>query len=140
MKYAKWISVLMILLVPVIAVAQLQDSDRIAAQVPFKFMVANAVVPAGECSIQRVDPAGSVLVITNHNARTNLFATASQGMSKKAAASYAMVFHRYGDRYFLEALKLEGSRTVYTLNESKLEKELRAQNTPVTEEILLATK
>jgi len=139
MKYAKWISALMLLFIPALAAAQLQDSDRIVTQVPFRFVVANTVIPAGECSIQRSDPAGSVLIVTNRAAGVHIFAKAAPQESKQAAGAYTMVFHKYGDRYFLVALKMEGSRAVYLLDQSKLEAELRAQNEPATQEILFAS-
>jgi hypothetical protein len=49
-----------------------------------------------------------------------------------------MVFHKYGDRYFLTSIKLKGSTVVYRLRESKAEAELRAQNVPASQKILLA--
>jgi hypothetical protein len=49
-----------------------------------------------------------------------------------------MVFHKYGDRYFLTGIKLTGSKAVYRLHESRSEAELRAQNAPESQEILLA--
>jgi hypothetical protein len=140
MKYAKWISALMLLFIPALAAAQLQDSDRIVTQVPFGFVVANTVIPAGECSIQRSDPTGSVLIISNRDAKVNIFAKAAPQDSKKAAGAYTMVFHKYGDRYFLAALKMGNSRAVYALDQSKLEAEMRAQNVPATEILFASTK
>jgi hypothetical protein len=58
--------------------------------------------------------------------------------AKEPSKNNAMVFHKYGDRYFLTAIKLAGSRTVYQLPQSKAEAELRAQNIPASEEALLA--
>jgi len=139
MKYAKWISALMILIIPALATAQLQGNDRITAQIPFKFVVANTVVPAGELSIQRLNPAVSGLLVKSRDARIELFAAASPALSKSAAGSYALLFHCYGDRCFLAGVMVKGSRTMYTLHPSKLEAEMRAQNAPAREEILLAS-
>ncbi len=56
------------------------------------------------------------------------------------AASNVLVFHKYGHRYFLTEVKVEGSRTTYRLPESKAEAELQAQNVNAPDEILLALK
>jgi hypothetical protein len=59
--------------------------------------------------------------------------------TKKPAGSCALVFHRYNNRYFLSGIRIEGSKTVYRLPESKTEAELRAQNIPATDEIRVAS-
>jgi hypothetical protein len=50
-----------------------------------------------------------------------------------------MVFHKYGDRYFLAGLKVADSIAVYEFHQSKLEKEFQAQNLHPTEKVLLAS-
>lgn len=137
MRYAKWITVIM-LLVPSIAAAQIGTSARVVADVPFTYIVANTVVPLGPTTIQAADPAGRFLVVRNRSAKIDIFATVSTGSDKKAA-SYALVFHKYGRRYFLAGLKVDGSAAFYRFTPSKFEQELVAQNEPATEEILLAS-
>lgn len=56
MKYAKWISVLMLMKIATVAAAQIPVTDRITAQVPFTFVVADHVIPMGKCVILRADP------------------------------------------------------------------------------------
>ena len=50
MKQAKWISALMLLLLPLIAVGQMKPAERIVTQVPFKFMVGNAAIEAAHAA------------------------------------------------------------------------------------------
>lgn len=139
MKYAKWISVLLLMMIATVAVAQIPDTERITAQVPFTFVVADHVIPLGECTIQSVDPSGRVLVVRSPSARVNIFATASMIENKKIENAYKLVFHRYGMRYYLAAVKVENSGIVYLLTASNFEKELLAQHVEGTEEILLAS-
>jgi hypothetical protein len=139
MKYGRRIIALTLALLPVLAAAQLQSSDRIVTQVPFEFMVANKAVPAGEYVVQSAVMDGKTLVIRNTAARLGLFSQASLAEAKTAAGAYALVFHKYGDQYFLAGVQIAGDRTIYRLQESKAEAELRAQNMPVTEKILLAS-
>jgi lipid-binding SYLF domain-containing protein len=121
------------------AAAQLNSSTRLVAQVPFEFMVANKIVPAGECEVQAFTMDGQTLVIRNAEAKVGLFSRSSQAEGKQNASNYAMVFKHYGDRYFLSGIKLQGSKITYRLPESKVEAELRAQNVSATEETLRAS-
>ena len=139
MKHAKWISALMLLFVPLISAAQLAQSERIATQVPFKFSVGDVAIPAGECTVQLADEKGWVLTVSNRDAKIAIFTHSVPSAARKIAPASALVFHKYGDRYFLVALKVSSSRAVYELRQSKLEKELIAQNLRPTEEILLAS-
>ena len=139
MKHAKWISALMLLFVPLIAAAQLRQSERIVTQVPFRFTVGNVAIPAGECSVQLADQKGWVLTVSNRDAKIALFTHTVPNAARKIAPASALVFHKYGDRYFLVALRVSDSGAVYEFRQSKLEKELIAQNLRPTEEILLAS-
>ena len=139
MKYAKRMLALTLIMLPVLAAAQLTATQKIVAQVPFEFMVANKHVPAGECSVQLAIAGGRTLMIRNVTAKIGLFSMANPGETKNPASTYALVFHRYGDQYFLTGVKLAAERTTYRLPESKAEAEIRAQNVPATEEILVAS-
>ena len=78
------------------------------------------------------------VTIRNGDGNVNLLSTIAPVETAKTATAPALVFHRYGDRYFLWGMKIEGTKTMYRLPETKAEMELRAQNVPVSEEILLA--
>ena len=139
MKHANWLVVVTLVVLSGMAAAQLIGSSRVVAQVPFEFMVANKIVPAGECEVQAITMDGRTLVIRNAEARVGLFSPSSQSEGKRDAAHYALVFKRYGNRYFLSGIQLQGSKITYRLPESKVEAELRAQNAPATEKTLLAS-
>ena len=139
MKYAKRMLGLVLIALPVLAVAQMYSNTRIVSQVPFAFMVANKHVPAGECIVQRATTTDRTLVIRNVSAKLGVFTSAVPDSSKKASDTYALVFHKYGHQAFLTGIKLAGQRTMYRIPESRAEAELRAQNATPTEEILLAS-
>ena len=139
MKYAKWISALMILFVPLMAVAQLQPNERITTQVPFKFMIGDVVVPAGEVTLQLAESNGRALAISNPDVKLSFFSLALPSVANKAPTSSALGFRKYGDRYFLAKVKLGDSRTGYEFRPGKLENEMRAKNLVATEEVLLAS-
>lgn len=139
MKYARWILVLMILAVSVCASAQMPASDRVVAQVPFTFVVANRVVPYGQFTVQRTGPMANVFAVSNPEANISFVVTATAKRGIETAGEYSLIFHRYGNRYFLTALKIAGSDTVYSIAQSRYEEELLAQNMPAAEEVLLAS-
>ena len=139
MKYAKKMLVLMLIALPILAVAQMASTTKIVGDVPFPFMVGDKHVPAGVWTVERGGMNARTLVIRNFDAKLGLFIPATPDTAKKASDRYALVFHKYGDKAFLAGIKLAGDRTVYKIPESRQETELRAQNVSATEEILLAS-
>ena len=140
MKYAKRMLVVMLIALPIQAVAQMTSSTKIVGEVPFPFMVGNKHVPAGQYTVEPATNGGRVLAIRSISAKVGLFTPAMPTLAKKAAGSYALMFHTYGsDNAFLTGIKLAGDRTIYQIPESRAEAELRAQNVTATEEILLAS-
>ena len=139
MKHTNWFVAVALVVLSGMAAAQLIGSTRVVAQVPFEFMVANNIVPAGECVVQSITMDGKTLMIRNAEARVGLLSPTSQWESKQGASHYALVFKHYGDRYFLSGIRLQGSKITYRLPESKLEAELRAQTATATEETLRAS-
>jgi hypothetical protein len=111
----------------------------VSANVPFDFTVGNKTIPAGECVIQANNMDGNVLMIRNAEAKKSMLTNSMRGESRKASAETVLVFERYGDRYFLSSIRLEGSDRTYRLPMSKAEAELRAQNVTATEQTLLAS-
>ena len=140
MQCAKRILAFALISLPILAVAQMTSSTRIVGQVPFPFIVGNERVPAGQYMVEPVTDGAQTLAIRGIRAKVGLYTPAMPTLAKKASASYALVFHRYGDTAFLTAIKLAGDRTIYQIPESRAEAELRAQNATATEEIQLASE
>lgn len=139
MKQANWVVAVTLVVLSGMAAAQLNSGSLIVTQVPFEFVVANKIVPAGKCVVQVATMDGNTLMIRNAGAKVSLFSPSSRTERKQLAPNYALVFKHYGDRYFLSGIKLQGSKIVYRLPESKAEAELRAQNVSATEENVLAS-
>ena len=133
MKHNKWFVALMLLFIPIIAAAQLPQGQQVATKVPFAFMVGKVAVPAGEVTVQLANETGSILLVRNRDAKVGLYTLTAGTRSEKPAPVPAMIFHKYGETYFLAGLRIADSRSVYAFNESKLEKELRAENVPQAE-------
>jgi len=137
MKYASRMLAIAVMMAPLLASAQLGSANKIVAQVPFEFRAGNKTVPAGQTVIQRASTSGSALTIRNLDGKVNMFAMSYPDTPPKGAGN-SLVFHKYGDRYFLTEIRVQGSQISYRLPEGKVEAELRAQNVPVSETTLLA--
>ena len=136
MKFSARILAIAVMMMPFMATAHAQDSQKIVAQVPFEFMVGNHLVPAGKCTVKAAERYGTVLQIQDQ--KISLYSLISSSETQPNGGANALIFHKYGDRYFLAGMELAGSHLMLRLPEGKVEAELRAQNTTGTEEILLA--
>jgi hypothetical protein len=139
MKYAKWMLAMMVTLLPGFAAAQLTSSQTVVAKVPFEFVTANKLVPAGQVTLRTLSMGSKVLVIRNAGAGAAALSTAETEETRQPAANYSLVFHKYGNQYFLTEVKIPGNRASYRMPESKAEAELQARNVPVAETTLLAS-
>jgi len=138
MKNAKWmLSVILVLLAGLMS-AQSRTNWRVVARVPFEFVVNNQIIPAGDCVVNTLSMDGQVLAIGNFRAHKSALAQSNRVEIKAASGDTVLVFNRYGDRYFLSSIRLEGNDRTYQLPESKGEAELRAQNVNATQMNLVA--
>ena len=91
------------LLVTLVASAQGQSfAYRVKANIPFDFTVGEKKLPAGEYSVGRVGQGSDIAMsITELNGRAKAmrltYTTVTLHPKKKAS----LIFHRYGDQYFL---------------------------------------
>ncbi len=140
MKYATRILALTLTMLPLLAAAQLASGEKIVAQVPFEFVLGNKTLPAGEWTVQRVSMDSTMLVLRNTDASVAMLSRPTLAEAKKAAGNYALVFHKYGNSYFLSGVEIADSQISYRLPETKAEAEMLAQNNVApAEEIVLAS-
>ena len=136
MTITKHAALLLMTLVGFAGMVSAQESTTIKAQVPFDFVASGKTMPAGECTIA-VDVNGRTLLsISSGEQRTVALPIADK--SARARQKTALVFHHYGDRYFLVAIEHEGG-TGYKLPPNRSERELLAQDVPWQEFTLLAS-
>jgi hypothetical protein len=91
------------------------------ADIPFAFHVRDSVLPAGTYTVQELSP-GGMLQIWNNNTGKSIFTLAPPNRSGNTEQP-KLVFHKYGDRYFLSELWLAGA--VDCVSMGKLEREVR---------------
>lgn len=114
-------------LMAVAAHAQLPGT-AIRASIPFDFMVRGRTLPAGKYEIRRINDEPSGLIIRNVDLKRNeaLFETEPVYVSR-APRRDVLVFHRYGDSYFLSEVVSGGEQTARELKPTHAERELRRE-------------
>ena len=129
-----------LLILTIVALAGLvnaQTRAMIKADVPFEFVANGKTMPAGSCAIQAGGDAQAILSIQSGNQHLFVAPNSSEAMSP--SENTTLVFHKYGDRYFLASISRAGEKRGYELPAGKLEKELRASNTVESDVVLIAS-
>lgn len=136
MTIMKHATLLLITLVGLTGLLNAQTSATLKTQVPFAFVANGTMMPAGECVIQITVNGRTALSISS--GKQHVFALPIADVSPNTRKNTALVFHQYGDRYFLTGIKHEGE-TGYRLPTSRRERGLQAQNVPGQVFTLLAS-
>jgi hypothetical protein len=118
-----------------VAVANAQTL-KVTANVPFDFVLDKTTMPAGAYTIDSVLPSGSALAIRNRDAKVGRLVLADSARSHEASPDTRLVFHRYGDRYFLSAIWLQGERSGREFPTSKREAEV-AKSLPQADNVIV---
>jgi hypothetical protein len=109
---------------------------NLKADVPFNFIIRGATLPAGEYTIQGMAD-GSAIAVRGPNPKANTIVLSQRCSSLDAAKQSKLVFHRYGDRYFLAQLWVAGSASGRQLLKSPREMEV-ARDYTVQDVVLFA--
>jgi hypothetical protein len=120
------------------AIAQ-NSTLHLIANVPFDFQSGSEMMPAGRYDIQQLS--NHVLTVRGTNQPRSQFLLASNAETLKPPDHGKLLFHRYGNRYFLYQIWSSGNTTGFELSKSHAEKEaVRAANNaaPSTSELALS--
>jgi hypothetical protein len=138
MKPAWCVLPLLLAALPTLAAAQLNGNERIVATVPFDFVVADKLVPAGLYSVQSASLNGTALSLQNVAGRIAVYTPDALDEAASRADNYVLVFKTYGHQHFLWKVRIKGSRVTCRLPVSKAESEMRVRRVRPLEETLLA--
>ena len=120
------VSVCVFALTAAIAFAQL-PGEPIRVNIPFDFLVRGRTLPAGEYEISRLSDEPALLEITNIRNRHENAAIETEPEEGNMPRHGKVVFHRYGDSYFLHEIWTAGIETGRELPMSHQEKVLRQE-------------
>lgn len=112
--------------------ASAQLSDRVVANIPFEFSVGYKVMPAGEYSVRTLSTTGNALMIQSADGKTSALRLSDATERVKGNTHARLVFHRYGERYFLaevwNGIDQTGRQLLKSQEESAIERELASNS------------
>jgi len=115
-----------------VASVSAQVNHMVVVNVPFDFTVIDKHLTAGTYTL-RSETLQSTILIRGEQGGGAMFVLASSAQANKVQEHAELVFHRYGDRYFLNKIWYPGTDRGCELRVSKAEQEV-ARNMPKPEE------
>jgi hypothetical protein len=104
-------------------------ASKIRINIPFDFTVGDYKLPAGEYAVGRAQlPSGdAVLLVSSLNHQGNVFRLTNTAQSVEPKHVNTLVFHRYGDEYFLYQVWPKGATVGREIPKSRGEREVARQ-------------
>jgi len=107
------------------------------ATVPFDFTVGQTRMPAGTYEIS---PLSHAIVIRDSKTAKSILSLFNSEEASRGDSTPKLVFHRYGDKYFLSQVSRGHGGAVMQLPTSKLEEEVRIAGSTVPQKTVVAAK
>ena len=123
-----------LLLVTALAYAK---TVNMKVNIPFNFVVGGATLPSGEYTVQGLS-LGNAISIRKSDQTAKSLTLAIRCESSKTQEKSKLVFHRYGDRYFLAQIWMAGDNSGHQLPKSRREAEV-AMDYPAQQVVLVAS-
>ena len=98
-----------------------QSTLPVRADIPFAFSVGNQTIEAGKCTVKRLPGSSTIVVASEHR---NVAVIAMNTLASKEASKTKLVFHKYGNSYFLAQIWTAGSQEGIALVKSGAERKL----------------
>jgi hypothetical protein len=118
----------MFILCAAVASANAQLSIPIMAKIPFDFSVGNKKLPAGEYTFSRLSGfSDSKTISVSSEGSTRVFQSTFEAQVLIPKKDSTLVFHKYGDQYFLEQIWSGGAQEGTQVPESRSERTIRRQ-------------
>jgi hypothetical protein len=115
------------------------QSYGVKANVPFDFTVANKLLPAGTYTLHRAST--GLIEIRNHDKPIAVLTIGNQDGNRSPNGG-KLVFHKYGDQYFLSEILSDWATMNVSVPRSKTETKVQLQQAMVhpTSEVFIATR
>jgi hypothetical protein len=115
------------------------QSYGVRANVPFDFTVANKLLPAGTYTLVREST--GLVEIRNHDKPVAALTIVTHDGNKSSDGG-KLIFHKYGDQYFLSEILSDWETMNVTVPRSKAETKVQLQQAMVhpTKEVYIATR
>jgi hypothetical protein len=116
--------------------AQAQLVGDLEVNIPFQFHAGNAKLPAGEYRVHVLDDSDlTVMEISSIDGSTSALFQVQNTDGNTVPAKSELIFNKYGNRYFLAKLSVEGSSSGSQVVESRYEKTVSQEATEAQEHV-----
>lgn len=131
-QFVKGLTMLMLIIalafVSAVATANAQSSGNLIAQVPFDFIVGDKTLASGEYTVRSIGNAGDAVAIKNSDVKDHSALRLTGRTGKQSNDTQArLIFHRYGDRYFLSQVWMSGDSVGRELLKSRQERAIQRE-------------
>jgi hypothetical protein len=112
-----------------VASANAQLSVPIRAKIPFDFSLGDKKLAAGEYTFSRLSGIADnrTMLVRSEDSSTRMFQSTLVAQVLTPKNESILVFHKYGDQYFLEQIWTSGEQEGTQLSESRSERTIRRQ-------------
>jgi hypothetical protein len=129
-----------LLVLSILAASQVaRAQENMVVNVPFAFVAGQVTLPAGEYRVDLSSSSLALLLTQIGNPSASAIAVTMRTQASQPQADSKLVFHRYGDRYFLSQCWRAGSSSGRELRKSAREKEIALVASMRTPEQVLVT-
>ena len=136
----KTITLLSLFIILAAAPAYAQSADNIVLKVPFSFVVGKKTLPAGEYTVKRA-LSTRLTLIRNAGGRRECTTVLTMLVPPETMTLAAkLIFHRYGDQYFLHQVWTPGNERGGQLFESRAELALAKSGSEVQRVSVIAAR
>jgi hypothetical protein len=115
-------------------------AQGVKATVPWGFTINDSYVPAGTYTISSLPTDHLILEVANRDHKVHILSMALDGA--RTAKDNVLVFHKYGDQYFLTEIRSTEGSMELSFPASKTEKRARTQTQeagiPASGDVVLA--
>ena len=141
MKKAMFRIGLMLALAFLAAAQFVRAQEPMLASVPFAFTAGDTALPAGQYRVEKVRNDSPVLLIRCTEGSPAIIVMTSPASANARQDKSKLIFHRYGNRYYLAQVWSAGSSSGRTLPKSAKEKEQAlAANNVAPEQVTIVAR
>ena len=129
-KHLLWLPLILMAVFASAAIStNAQSAFGVRANVPFDFNVGDKTIPAGRITARSINGSDGPMSISNFAESKHAFRATRQLYKESSSSQAKLVFHKYGNRYYLAEVWVPGSR-VCELITSKSERALQREFRP----------
>ncbi len=123
-----------------LAGTSIAQSNGVKANIPFDFTVGNKLLPAGTYTVQA--KSGGIVAVKNHDKPITVLTLVQPDGAKSPKDSGVLIFHKYGEQYFLSEILCDAEEMNVAIHPSKIEKRVQLQQAMVqpSSEVFIAAR